>query len=89
MGEVYWQAIGENEAFNAYLGQFPALADTVSQKVAIVGRTLAATSALELAAGRDAMSGLHVIAHEAGFVALAALFYESYEGFCSRLMQYL
>jgi len=35
------------------------------------------------------MSCLHRIAREAGFGALAALFYESYEGFCDRLMQYL
>ncbi len=89
MNEGLQQALLENTAFNEYLSRFPLLADTVSQKVGIVECTLDATSAVELAAGRDAMSCLHRIAREAGFGALAALFYESYEGFCDRLMQYL
>jgi hypothetical protein len=89
MGWNVQQAIAENGAFNAYLSRNPVLAEAVYQKVAIVERALGATSVGEVLAGRDAMASLHMTAHEAGFAVLACLFYESYESFCSRLLEYL
>jgi hypothetical protein len=87
--ELLFSALGENDAFHAYLEQSPALAETVVQQVSIVERVGDSMALPDLLAGRSAMALLHTIAREAGFQALSSLFYLSYEWYARSLLNYV
>jgi hypothetical protein len=87
--ELFFAAHNENDAFNAYLEHFPALAETVVQQVAIVERVGDSMKLPDLLAGRSAMALLHTIACEGGFQALSSLFYLSYEWYCRSLLNHV
>lgn len=86
----------DEDAFAAWVSRFPSLAAWVLADIQLVDQMMAGSSGgallhcspAALLDMRDALARLHAVASEAGFVDVAAFFYQCYERCCRALLPF-